>query len=912
MISLFHQFFLFILEVLGSLLFITGYSKLTKLRSKRDPYFGRRVFQKGTPAWVTKNMIATAWVCVIMTNFFMMIAFAFYDELVGINRGSYADQFNRVGSKLFDYINPFNWAQVLSPFPHTTPINSLAWTMFFTGIFILGLYHLRRQWRNIKNDQQDEFGGAEWTEPYEMRQQYLAVPDRGLEYEGFGSVPVGHQFNLSHEGLRLFLATVKPHLIPKKLLKYTSSAQGESNPAKKNIPGQYFIDPKTTNTLLVADTRAGKGKSIVEPTIDLIARGSGEQSLIIGDLKGELSTMTADLLRRHNYDVKIANFDNLNYSMPINLLTQAIYYAKKGNYPRARLKVSQLANTIFPDEGSDAKSKFFTNGAAATFSGLALATLWLMRRENDWDRVTIANVAEMLQVLGTMEESVSSATGERFLKPVEAITFQDRPKNKNKLDMLVDCFRILQKQDIENHQSDPLLDMAIAAFNQSGMGGSETKGNIYASMFSDIEIFTSDINVRKLTTINDFRYSSIGFPRVMELQLPHYFGNRKVQINFKVGDKEYEDLVIADEMGLVQYAIEPKLDDETTFNVTFTNAENRQDLESLPPNMSLVDKYITVKAYKKYETAGFGSKAKRVKDEYSGLDVIDGYAVRSIDTNIESNPVYGNLEINFDYSEKRTALFVILPPLNQQYNTIAMFFIEQLYQENYDWAQRNKNKVINRMHFLMDEFGNFPKWPRLETKLSSALGYNIEFTLVLQNLEQLTDVYGQQTAATIRANSSNFAYIKTSSQDTADGISKMLGNRTIVYSNQGQNNAEGDNRNRQMKEQPLLNPEQLMKFKPGQMLFFRAAKNEDKKGRLVATNPIYDYGWTAMPASYNLLQGYLNPSPELAKIKVDSPQRYINLDDYRIDYLKLFDELYLETHPAYAEFWEKYQASLIN
>lgn len=130
MILFFHHFFLLILEVLVSLLFITGYSKLTKLKSKRDPYFGRRVFQKGTPAWVTKNMIATAWVCVILTNFFMMIAFAFYDELVGINRGSYADQFNRVGSKLFDYINPFNWAQVLSPFPHTTPINSLAWTIF--------------------------------------------------------------------------------------------------------------------------------------------------------------------------------------------------------------------------------------------------------------------------------------------------------------------------------------------------------------------------------------------------------------------------------------------------------------------------------------------------------------------------------------------------------------------------------------------------------------------------------------------------------------------------------------------------------------------------------------------------------------------------------------------------------------
>jgi hypothetical protein len=233
--------------------------------------------------------------------------------------------------------------------------------------------------------------------------------------------------------------------------------------------------------------------------------------------------------------------------------------------------------------------------------------------------------------------------------------------------------------------------------------------------------------------------------------------------------------------------------------------------------------------------------------------------------------------------------------------------MEQLYQENYDWANRNKNYNVNRIHFLLDEFGNFPQWPGLSTKLSAALGYNFAFTLVLQNMEQLTDVYGEQTAGTIRANSSNFAYIKTSSQNTAEQISKWLGDRTITFSTPGSDQTDSDSRSKSMKEQPLLSPVQLMRFRPSQMLFFRAAKNDDLKGHQVDTNPIYNYGWTAMPFAFNLLKGYINDSPELARIQVDSPQRYLNLDHYAIDFYGLLDKLYDSVNPNYAILKKNYE-----
>ncbi|WP_419154744.1 type IV secretory system conjugative DNA transfer family protein [Weissella minor] len=861
---------------------------LQKIKSKRDPYFGRRVFREGSSVWLGNGLLLRLWAALSSANFMTPIINAFYLEFRGINRGNIFEQGERIHKFISEnYFNVPVVLNTLNPFKTAFYMDILptVWTLTFSIVLLILSLWLRRNWKNIRNEQDDEFGGATFTEPYEMKQQYTAVPDRGGTFPYYGGVPVGHEFNFNRQGVTLYLATITPAWVPSIFTGY--SAQSPDKDTVKSIPGRYFIDGKAVNTIILGDTRSGKGQTEVLQSIDLIARGEKDQALVVGDMKGELATLMSDELKRLNYDVKIANFENLNYSMPIQLLSQAIYYAKKGNYARAQNQISSLSATIFPDDPSDSKNKFWTSGAQSTFTGLALATMWFMQREGEWDKVTVGNVTEMLQKLGTQEETLDM-NGERLLS---APSPMDRTQQKNKLDLLIDCLSIKQQMlRQETGESDSLLDMAISSFNQSNMGGKETKGNIYASMFADVELFTSDVAVRKLTTINNFRYSSLGFPRVMELQLPNYFGNRKVQIDFKVQGKAYSELVIADEMGLVQFAIEPKLDDETTFKVTFNLADNMISSENLPE--SIVDKTIEIKCHKKYEY----SRMKRKLDPYSGLPVINGYVVDSVNTDIQG----GSVDVYFDYSEKKTAVFVILPPNNPQYNKLAMFFIEQVYQENYEWANKNKKALINRVHFMMDEFGNFPKWPGLSTKLSAALGYNFAFTMVLQNMEQLTDIYGEQTAGTIRANSSNFAYIKTSSQKTADEISKMLGNRTITYSNQGSDTSEGDNRNRTMKEQPLLTPEQLMKFRPSQMLFFRAAKNTDNKGRQVSTNPMYDYGWTAMPFAYNLLKNYTNATPELSRIEVDSPQRFLDLDDYAIDFYSLLDDIYSETHPNYA------------
>ena len=864
-------------------------NRLNLFKSKRDPFFWDEAMAKGSPTWLMRMIIIRFFFAIIAANFLTPIISTVYTLVFGVGQGGFSEQFNTFrammlniwGGSLWAFITniwPFNWRTHLEELP-------VVWTTIFSAMAIWMSFYVVQRWNAAKYRATTEFGGAEFTEPAEARQQYQAIPDRGLRFEGYGGVPMMHQYNFNLEGFKLYLASVRPKSVPTQFYDYAPQPVPKDKSLKK-LPGRYFIDGKAVNTIILGETRAGKGETAVLATIDIVARGSADQSLVVADMKGELFTKTNDLLRRNNYDVKVLNFDNLNYSMSMNLLSQALYYAKRSNWAQTRQKISQLANTIYAAEDANANERFWINGASSTFSGLALATIWLLKREDEWEKMTIANVVNLLQQLATSEEQVTLENTR--LTPKQAANPTVQKKVMNRLDLLVSVMDKEAQKLRDQGESDPLLDMAIASFNQAGMGSTDTKGNIYSSMFANVELFTSDISVQKMTTIDDFRYSSVGFPRVMEMQLPEYFANRKVSIAFKVGDKQYTEYVIADEMGLVQFAIEPKLDDRTVFTMTF-DIEDNYIPDSRHRDIPIVDRVITVTAVKKYEKKGLRPKL----DPYTGLPIIMGYVVKEITTNITVGR--DDIVITFDYSEKRTAIFVVLPPLKKEYYQLALFFMEQLYQDNYDWANRNKNKNINRIHFLMDEFGNFPKWPDMSTKLSAALGYNFAFTMVLQNLEQLTEVYGKEGANTLVGNSSNFMYIKSSSLDTVEEISRKLGMRTIRMSNPGHDNPSGED-NVSSKERALLTAEELMKLRPGQMIAFRSAKNNDNRGASVATHPLYDYGWTSMPFAFNLLRGYMADSTELSRVSIQSPHRFLNLNDYNVNFKSLLDKLYDEVY----------------
>lgn len=68
-----------------------------------------------------------------------------------------------------------------------------------------------------------------------------------------------------------------------------------------------------------------------------------------------------------------------------------------------------------------------------------------------------------------------------------------------------------------------------------------------------------------------------------------------------------------------------------------------------------------------------------------------------------------------------------------------------------------------------------------ETMLSIGLGQEQQFTLILQTLQQLKDVYGDSVDKIVQGNTSNIVFLKSTDDTMIETLSKMSGVRHKTY-----------------------------------------------------------------------------------------------------------------------------------
>lgn len=137
---------------------------------------------------------------------------------------------------------------------------------------------------------------------------------------------------------------------------------------------------------------------------------------------------------------------------------------------------------------------------------------------------------------------------------------------------------------------------------------------------------------------------------------------------------------------------------------------------------------------------------------------------------------------DFDYKttgEKQRALFLILPDEKTAYYSVASLFVFQHYQTLVASARRNGGSCEICTEFDLDELGNFTEMPDFDKLMTVSRSRNIRFNLYLQDTEQLVKTYGKETAKIIEGNCDTWIYLQTSSDETRDKFSKMLGKYTI-------------------------------------------------------------------------------------------------------------------------------------
>lgn len=238
-------------------------------------------------------------------------------------------------------------------------------------------------------------------------------------------------------------------------------------------------------------------------------------------------------------------------------------------------------------------------------------------------------------------------------------------------------------------------------------------------------------------------------------------------------------------------------------------------------------------------------------------------------------------DIGFKSEDNRpVAVFMAVPDFDSSNHVIASIFVRQLYYVLAKEATFNVPAKCDReVIFLLDEFGNMPAIEGMANIVTVCLGRNIKFNLVIQAISQLKKLYGDDYK-TIMGNCSNKFYIFTNEVETAEEFSKLLGDKTIVtYSRSGEILDTTKHQTESVDSRRLLNTDELMHLKEGEIVIARGTKRRDLQNRKIRPYPIFNTAEHTLKYRYEYLGAFFDNQKNLINEKVETLHNKINLED---------------------------------
>ncbi len=173
---------------------------------------------------------------------------------------------------------------------------------------------------------------------------------------------------------------------------------------------------------------------------------------------------------------------------------------------------------------------------------------------------------------------------------------------------------------------------------------------------------------------------------------------------------------------------------------------------------------------------------------------------------------------------------------------------------------RTRGQPAARVLFLLDEFAHLGRMAPVQQGIGLAGGFGVTFWLIVQDLSQLRSTYGESWS-TFLANGDVLQAFGIHDWDTAEYLSKMTGEATIVVESESESQGEsrgphgegrrGASRNRSERGRRLLLPDEILRlpreaellFVKGEapLLLHRLNYLRDREFRSRANpNPLYD------------------------------------------------------------------------
>jgi len=268
----------------------------------------------------------------------------------------------------------------------------------------------------------------------------------------------------------------------------------------KNGKEKFWFNSDDVHNLIVGATRSGKSRKIILPSIWELAKA--EESMIIGDPKGELFIYTKEYLEKQGYKVIALNFREPAKGNQWNMLEMVNRAVDEGNIPKATELAWDIANALSHQKPSASSEPIWENGEESTIAALILLTVlnseFRFQKHMSTAYYLLAEYGQPLE-----DESVP----------------------------LIDYIKKL-----------PVKHPAKSAFATASIAPFKTRASFFTTALADLRLF-SDPNIADMTSKQDHEIENIGIEKTaVFLIIPDEKATRNVLATLYI-NQVYQTLV---------------------------------------------------------------------------------------------------------------------------------------------------------------------------------------------------------------------------------------------------------------------------------------------------------------------------------------------------------------------------------
>ena len=696
--------------------------------------------------------------------------------------------------------------------------------------------------------------------------------------------------------------------------------------------GAYLVDSSPVNTMILAITRAGKGQTIIEPTLDMWMREKRLNNILLNDPKGELLVKNYVRGTVRGYQIVQFNLINAMKTDIYNPLGMAAQAAREGDFTKCAAYVENVAEVFFPLDG--AEDPVWPNAANNAFKRAAYGLIdYYLEEERTyrnecsdriaagevidpqtidtyvdamWGRVTLYNCYQMfVQLVGKKMPNPAQVFANKLKSGqydhLDDKEINDLAKDANQKSVLWNGASELDCLSLYFNATDQLpkntMRTLVGNINnslKSMAGADKMMASVYGIAITAMSFFT-DPTISTLTSGTPSQtvdLAGLSFPRRLGVRFHPDFVKKRHYIGLRCTWDAFEDIGFTKNMGELfqhsdivsregwaRYFFDGKFESDTAYiRLRLTNAstdalvheyyfefqkgyqislDGRTYVKDPVLGTKIAKNGVLYELVKNDKTGRFKPgtttfKRKRLRTECNNRTKNAQYKVSD-----EAVPVITQSYVR--YCEKPKMIFLVTPPHLMKYAKLILILIKQLVDLNFDQSYMTKpnQKPLYKTRYMLDELGNLKSEGHgisgFETMLSIGLGQDQQFTLVLQTLQQLREVYGESVDKIVQGNTSNIIFLKSTDDEMLRTLSNMSGTthrsfidqktvtrdmEKLLLANEGKASYM-----MQTKDVPVISYNDMMYIEKNNSMVFRAGDS-----------PIWNRNETILPMSYKLFE----------------------------------------------------------